>query len=176
MLPISPFPLLCLGRFLLPSVDVATPDSLDLLPLPSRDSSSFLPACPIPLSRPPPTLTSILTLRASSSSLLSPCLIDFRILEGEWPSFPGRTIVSASESLFTPASSGGGSKSIATSCKSAGGDDLTTVGAVFSLPCTDSSSPTRQCSEAGLFLAPMSTSSCESIASSLGVAVSCTPS
>jgi hypothetical protein len=50
----------------------------------------------------------------------------FRIFEGEWPSLPGRTIVSASESLFPADASRelfGGSISMGTAMAAAGGDD-----------------------------------------------------
>ena len=52
--------------------------------------------------------------------------MDFRIFEGEWPSFPGRTMVSASESLFPVPWSGelfGGSTSIASTVDTIGGGD-----------------------------------------------------
>ena len=70
----------------------------------------------------------------SSSSLLSSCLIDFRArtFEGEKPSLPGRTMVSASESLLSLLSSRTAfcrSVSIVTSWRRTGGDDLKPFGA-----------------------------------------------
>jgi hypothetical protein len=57
--------------------------------------------------------------------------MDFRIFEGECPSFPGRTMVSASESLFSPLSSREpflGAAPIVMSGRKNGGEDVSPFG------------------------------------------------
>jgi hypothetical protein len=178
----SSCPAPCFNRFLFPSIDVAMLVPLDLCLSPSVpcEYSCILTASPAF----PPLAFSLPMSGASpisSSSLLSSCLIDFRILEGEWPSFPGKTIVSASESLFTAASSRdssggafGRSRSIAASCVGAGGDDLKSfcVLSMESFP----PSPTWPGGDAGSFAEATGTSSWASIASRLAVPNACAPS
>jgi hypothetical protein len=124
----------CFARFLLPKVEVAVADSF-----PFSNSTLFAAS-------PPSALPASGAFDISSPSLLSSCLIDFRIFEGEWPSFPDNTMVSASESLFTPGSSGDaleGSRSITTSFAIAGGDDPMPFGVLAAVFFTPSASATR---------------------------------
>ena len=108
---------------------------------PEIDSPGFVfvsPFTPTTIPTPPPlsrttlkTSAGAFFISSSSSSLLSSCLINFLIFDGECPSFPGKTIVSASESLFPPEYAIGTfcrSVTIVTSFNIVGGDDLIPFG------------------------------------------------